>query len=387
MGPVHILVVDDEPDLELLIRQKFRRHIRSNDWSFAFAGDGVEALDQLQRNPDIDIVLTDINMPRMDGLTLLTRVGQFDRPIRTVVVSAYGDMQNIRTAMNRGAFDFVTKPIDFDDLETTINKTWAEVEAYRRATEGQRQLIALQRELEVARRIQEAVLVREFPVRSDLELYAFMTPAREVGGDFYDFFSLQDGRLGFAIADVSGKGVSAALFMAVSRTLLEGLALQTDGPAECIRSMNRLLTPRSLPNMFVTVFYGILDPATGTLEYCNAGHNTPFIIHSDGSTELLPNTNSIAVSLMRDFEYGGRTFTLQPGDSILLYTDGVTEAMNEDREEFTIERLQELLGEHPGLSAPALIRAVIRSVTEFTGGVAQSDDITLLALRYQGVGA
>ncbi len=126
-----ILVVDDEPDLEMLVTQKFRRRIRNGELSFRFAHDGQEALDVLRAEPDIDMVLSDINMPRMDGLTLLNQLQSLSHLLRAVIVSAYGDMQNIRTAMNRGAFDFVTKPIDFDDLEATINKTLADLTALR----------------------------------------------------------------------------------------------------------------------------------------------------------------------------------------------------------------------------------------------------------------
>lgn len=133
MRATKILVVDDEPDLELLVTQKFRRHIRNGEYAFLFARDGEEALSLLGAEPDIDVVLSDINMPRMDGLTLLTRLQELSSLLRTVVVSAYGDMKNIRTAMNRGAFDFVTKPIDFDDLETTISKTISDLEALREA--------------------------------------------------------------------------------------------------------------------------------------------------------------------------------------------------------------------------------------------------------------
>jgi adenylate cyclase len=137
-----ILVVDDEPDLELLVTQKFRRRIRNGDYAFLFARDGEEALGLLEKEPDVDVVLSDINMPRMDGLTLLERLQSLSSMLRTVIVSAYGDMKNIRTAMNRGAFDFVTKPIDFEDLDTTITKTIADLralrEAYRLQAEAER---------------------------------------------------------------------------------------------------------------------------------------------------------------------------------------------------------------------------------------------------------
>jgi sigma-B regulation protein RsbU (phosphoserine phosphatase) len=169
-----ILVVDDEPALELLIRQKFRNQIRSNELAFSFAGDGEEALDQLRDHPDIGIVLTDINMPRMDGLTLLVKLRDLDRTVRAVVVSAYGDLKNIRTAMNRGAFDFVTKPIDFTDLETTIRKSIGDLHVYLEAETAHALLATIQKELDIARRIQETALPKDYPQDPNLDVYGFM---------------------------------------------------------------------------------------------------------------------------------------------------------------------------------------------------------------------
>jgi len=126
--PIKILFVDDELDLEFLICQKFKKNIRTEGWQLFFAHNGVEALEQLKEHPDLDMVVTDLNMPEMDGLTLLSRLNQIDLPLKTIVISAYGDMKNIRNAMNLGAFDFLTKPIDFQDLEITIKKTLRDVQ-------------------------------------------------------------------------------------------------------------------------------------------------------------------------------------------------------------------------------------------------------------------
>ena len=158
-----ILVVDDEPDLEVLVRQKFRRQVREGRFDLVFAHNGAEALEVLARDASINIVLSDINMPVMDGLTLLGKLTELDRILKAVIVSAYGDMQNIRIAMNRGAFDFVTKPIDFEDLEITINRTLDEILALKRSLQDRAQLNALQQELSIAARIQQSILPRVFP--------------------------------------------------------------------------------------------------------------------------------------------------------------------------------------------------------------------------------
>src|SRR4051794_9335811 len=186
-----ILVVDDEPDVELLIKQRFRRKIREGEFEFEFALNGEDALEKLSADHSIDIVMSDINMPVMDGLTLLTQLSSLDRVLRTVMVSAYGDMQNIRIAMNRGAYDFLTKPIDFEDFETTIHKTIQEIKGVREGHQARKQLTEIENELGAASRIQKSMLPRSFPPfpdRKEFEVYAEMAAARSVGGDFFDFF-------------------------------------------------------------------------------------------------------------------------------------------------------------------------------------------------------
>ncbi len=376
-----ILVVDDEPALELLIRQKFRKQIRANELSFSFAGDGLEALEKLKDDPAIGVVLTDINMPRMDGLTLLENLREVDRTIRAIVVSAYGDLKNIRTAMNRGAFDFVTKPIDFTDLETTMQKSLDDLRLYVEAAVAREQLATIQKELDVARRIQEAGLPKSFPDDDLTDLYAFMIPAREVGGDFFDFFDIDDSRLGFVVGDVSGKGVSAAMLMTVSRTLLRAIALREPDPAAAITQLNRLLYPETVAEMFVTVFYGVMNRQTGTVTYCNAGHNTPYVVRSNANIEQVPRSGGIGVCLMKEFEYASATVTLGPGDTFVAYTDGVTEAMDGGGHQFGDERLITLLEACQGDTPNQVIRKIVRAVSEYSGDAPQSDDITALALR------
>ncbi len=158
-----ILVVDDEPDLELLINQRFRKEIRENNLKFVFAGNGQEALAKLGTNGETDVVLTDINMPVMDGLTLLSNLGKEYPLLKSVIVSAYGDMANIRTALNRGAFDFITKPIDFSDLAITLEKSIREAMVRKQAEADRDRVVAFKKELDVARRIQESIVPRQFP--------------------------------------------------------------------------------------------------------------------------------------------------------------------------------------------------------------------------------
>jgi sigma-B regulation protein RsbU (phosphoserine phosphatase) len=381
-----ILIVDDEPDLELLVRQKFRRHIREGKFEFSFAGNGQEALDKLDQDKEIDLVLSDINMPVMDGLTFLARLDGIERLLKAVIVSAYGDMQNIRTAMNRGAFDFVTKPIDFEDLEITINKTVQAISLLKQAERERAQLISIQQELTVAARIQLSILPRSFPPfpeRKDFEIFAEILPAKEVGGDFYDFFLIDNDRLGIVIGDVSGKGVPAAILMAVTRTLLHATALKKSSPNDCMDYVNDILVGQSDPSMFVTVFYGILNTRTGELEYCIAGHNPPYVF-SDGSVRALEVPPGRILGVVPNSSYRTHRTQLKAGDAVLLYTDGVTEAINASDSFFSEERLVEWFQRSGGLPVEEVVSGLVEEVQAFSGGHPQADDVTVLAIRYLG---
>ncbi|HEY6435022.1 MAG TPA: SpoIIE family protein phosphatase [Ignavibacteriaceae bacterium] len=381
-----ILVVDDEPDLQELIKQKFRNKIKANEYEFHFAINGAEALEKIVNDTTIDLVLTDINMPVMDGLTLLSKINELNNKLlKSVIVSAYGDMENIRTAMNRGAYDFITKPIDLKDLEITIEKSLKEIDLYKQALVSHNKLVAFQQELNIATVIQTSILPKTFPPfpdRKEFDIYAKMLPAKEVGGDLYDFFLIDKYRLGVVIGDVSGKGIAAALLMAVCKTLLKATAYK-GMPADSILSeVNNILFEESPSNMFVTVFYGVLDTRSGTFEYSNGGHNSPYLISTDGKVQSLSDIGGMLIGAMKDVEYQSNVIMLKPGESIFFYTDGVTEAFNKDNEEFQESRLVEILNNQNNLSANDLVHHVFKNVQSFTNGVEQSDDITCLALKY-----
>ena len=365
---VKILSVDDELDLEVLLTQYFRRQIRKGEYEFAFAHNGLEALQKLLETPDFDIILSDINMPEMDGLTLLAKVNELKNPaMKCIMVSAYGDMDNIRSAMNKGAFDFATKPIDLDDLSRTIEKAIEQVRYIRESQQEHNQLESIKNDLAIAGEIQQTILPRSFPPFPELtevvDIYASMTPAKDVGGDFYDFFQIDDERIGLVIADVSGKGVPASLFMAVSRTLLRATALRGVSSAECLTYANKLLCKESLDSMFVTVFYGIYHYKTGMMDYTNAGHNPPYLLRGGRTVECLPVASNFVVGVFDDIEFESNTLTFGIGDTLLLYTDGVTEAFNDKREQFSESNLQDILASmHESSSAKEVVTSVLQSV-------------------------
>ena len=383
---IKILSVDDEPDLEVLLSHYFRRKIRKGEYEFTFAHNGLEALKLMVEHPDFDIVLSDINMPEMDGLTLLSKINELRNPAqKCIMVSAYGDMKNIRTAMNRGAFDFATKPIDMEDLSLTIEKAVEEVNYIKQTQREHLQLESIQSDLAVAGEIQKAILPCRFPpfpeIKS-LDIYASMTPAKEIGGDFYDFFRLDEDRIGLVIADVSGKGVPAALFMAVSNTLLRSIALTKDNSRECIEELNRLICRVNVNSMFVTVFYGILNHRTGELDYTNGGHNPAYILRGkNGELERLGRFPNLVVGGFEDFSYKSESAQLNPGDSLFLYTDGITEAFDAKEQPFGDERLEDSLVELYHDDAKTIIEGVYADLGEFIGDRTQSDDITMLVVK------
>ena len=383
---IKILSVDDETDLELLLSQYFRRKIRNGEYEFFFAHNGLEAIQVLLKRPDISIILSDINMPEMDGLTLLAKINEMRIPsLKCIMVSAYGDMDNIRQAMNGGAFDFATKPIDLDDLQRTIDKAVEQIEYIRSAQKEHVQLVDIQTDLSVAREIQHAILPRTFdlklPDADNVNIYASMLAAKDVGGDFYDFFPIDDHRIAFTIADVSGKGVPAAIFMAVSRTLIKATGIQDKPTNECMSTVNNILCDESVGSMFVTVFYGIYDLQTGQITFTNAGHNPPYILKADGQVEVVKSPCNLVLGAVPDMPFSCDTMKLEPGDTLYMFTDGVTEAENKNHDQFGESRLEAALAECKGADSRHIVDTVNAKVKEFINGASQSDDITQLVIR------
>jgi phosphoserine phosphatase RsbU/P len=233
--------------------------------------------------------------------------------------------------------------------------------------------------------IQKSILPRTFPPfpdRADFEIYATTIPALEMGGDFYDFFLIDDKRLGVLIADVSGKGVPAAIFMAVSRSLIKATALASVSPSACLEHVNRLLCPDNDSAMFVTVFYGILHTETGELEFSNGGHNVPYII---GRDRLVPVgvPSGMALGIVDDARYQTSRTSLNAGETLVLYTDGVTEAMDTQNRLFSTPRFEQTLHRLSGQRPIDLLTKLVRDVQAFSSGAVQADDITLLAMQYR----
>lgn len=378
---IRILFVDDEPEFELLVRSLFRKKARKNKWTLEFALSGQEALDHLKANPDIALVLTDLNMPEMDGLTLLDRIHELNRPLKTVVVTAYSDVGNIRAAMNRGAFDFVVKPINLADLEATIWKCINEWNKAQKASGFERQLVSLQKELDVARQIQESIQPVGFAPNAAVDLYAFSMVAHEISGTFYDYFWIDETRVGFLLGDVGGKGVSAAVVMAMIQTYIKSISMQGYDPGTCMSMVNRLLVPEGFPDLSVRAIYGVFDAETGVLTHANAGYDRACVVKEGAAIE--PRLSAVASPLWKHphLVYETHSVKLLPGDVLFLYTRGVEEARNTLGKPFSMERITQILQEAHKKTPRELIRSTIRSVLEYIEDVPLKDDLTLLSLQ------
>lgn len=239
-------------------------------------------------------------------------------------------------------------------------------------------------ELQVARQIQLSIVPKMFPPfpnRDEFDIHAILEPAKEVGGDLYDFFFLNEDKLCFVVGDVSGKGVPASLFMAVTKTLLKASSHEGIEPDQVLARVNNELCADNDSGMFVTAFLGIIHIPSGHVACSNAGHNLPFILRRDGSLEKLPRTPGMALGVMEDIAYGSHEFSIGPGDTILLYTDGITEAMNRQGEMFSDQRLESILSGCVESGASEITDRVKNTVFAFADGADQSDDITVLALK------
>ena len=218
---------------------------------------------------------------------------------------------------------------------------------------------------------------------SPFDLHAFIRPAKMVGGDLYDF-ALHGQRLYFCVGDVSGKGIGSALVMALTKTLFRANLPYFEDAARLTEAVNVRLCEDTGPTIFVTAFCGFLDLSSGVLHFCNAGHDRPFILREDGSAELLQSKPGLALGVMPAFRYPLQEITLAPGEALFLYTDGVTEATSTSEELFSVDRLQEALEQNGRGTALRLIAGVTGSIEAFVGGAPQSDDLTMMCVRYRG---
>ena len=383
--PPKLLIVDDEPDLEFMVQQKFRKEIRSGKLQFVFARDGVEALEKLKGDAEIDLVVTDIRMPKMDGLALLSNLPKVRPELGAVVISAYGDMDNIRSAMSRGALDFLTKPITLEDFGITLNM-WLE-QAHQR-TENLRlvkEKERLEEQLRIARHIQQNLSPLALPEIKGFELGAWNCPCEEIGGDHYDVLSLPGGRVGLAVGDVSGHGVGAAIFAATARAYLRAVAVQYRQAGPALTQLNRVMEPDLERGQFMTLIFGVLDPDEMSFCFASAGHDPPLLYRAQSDSFEEVQTGGLPIGVFPDTQYEeAALLSCQPGDILVVCTDGVWEAGQPPKSVFGKSRLCDVTQQHHGSSAQMIAAAIADAVQSFCGPTPQEDDLTVLVAKCLG---
>jgi sigma-B regulation protein RsbU (phosphoserine phosphatase) len=382
-----LLVVDDNEDNRYTLIMRLQIEGYEN---ITTAEDGAAALALLQAH-EFDLVLLDVMMPKVDGYQVLKWLKDEGRlhNVPVIMISALNEIDSVVRCIELGAVDYLAKPFDPILLRARVG---ASLENKRLRDQVAAHLARLEDDLESARELQMGMLPTDFEklaARQGIEIFATMVPAREVGGDLYDFFQLDDGRLCFLIGDVSGKGAAAALFMARTKNVIRLIARLLRGPqgflptpAEIIAAVNQELCQDNTGMMFVTLFFGILDPATGEIGFVNAGHCVPYHLAGD---KIVPvaRCGGCALGVRSNAAYESGRLALAAGDAIFLYTDGVTEAFNKNATMFSEERLEAVLRDVAGGRPQAIIRAVSGAIRAFSDGAEQSDDITAAVIRLQ----
>jgi phosphoserine phosphatase RsbU/P len=383
-GP-RILVVDDNDDN----RYTLTLYLDLEGYSkVETAQDGEEAIARLEVDA-FDLVLLDVMMPKVDGYQVLTWIkGQPRlRDLPVIMISALNEMSSVVRCIELGAVDYLPKPFNPTLLKARLGAT---LEKKRLRDEIDEHLARLEEELNAARKLQMSMVPQSFPAPSadfPIDLHASMEPAREVGGDLYDFFMTEDGKLCFLVGDVSGKGMPAALFMARAKSLIRiatDLMRSANGtsapPADIIARVNRELCQDNGDMMFVTLFFAMLAPATGEVEFCNAGHNPPYHLNGQGAVAI-EGGKGIILGVNPKAVYATGRLSLATGEGIYLFTDGVTEANNTAEELFGEPRLEAALRAAAASGSAEIVKSVAQAVRGFVGNALPFDDITMLAIR------
>jgi len=386
MNDARILIVDDVEDNRYTLGMLLDLEGYSQ---VAQACDGAEALERLGAE-DFDLVLLDVMMPKLDGYQVLERLkaeGRLHR-IPVVMISALQEIASVVRCIELGAEDYLAKPFDPVLLKARIG---ACLEKKRLRDQVTAQLERMEAELGAARELQGSMVPTRFPAPgpgNPLEVAAILKPARELGGDLYDYFRLADGTAVVVMGDVSDKGVPAALFMAramnVLRMVASGAGAPSAGaldPGAILGRANEELVRGNDAMMFVTLFLALVDPATGALRYANAGHNLPYVLGDPAGVRPLGGAVGLPLGARPGTRYAADAAQLSPGETLFAFTDGVTEAMNAEGVAFGEARLEALLAGLRGKTPGALVSGVVAGAQAFAGDAPQSDDIAVLAVR------
>jgi phosphoserine phosphatase RsbU/P len=373
-----ILVVDDTPaniqTLSAILKEK--------GYQLSVATNGKQALQVLEKLQP-DLILLDVMMPEMDGFETCRQIKKSEalRNIPIIFLTAKTETADIVEGFEIGAVDYVAKPFNAHELLARINTHLSMDQLRRSLAEKNEELArAHKREMEMAFRVQSQLIPTSTPQIQGWEFAANWQPAREVSGDYYDFIKnnqIQE----IVIADVSGKGMPAALFMASIRSIVRAKATALLSPSETMTQANALICGDAARGMYVTVFFAELDPENGLLTYVNCGHNAPFWYRAaQNEITELPSTGSV-VGIIPGAKWEQKQIEVSKGDVVLLYTDGISEAFNEEEQEFGDERLKDILMKNAKESPAKLLSEVQTALNSFVGSAPQSDDRTIVIAK------
>jgi len=385
--PINILFVINDKALEIQVRKILVSLEVSSEWRARFVRSGSEAISILKDNSAIDIVFTEMNLPAMDGLTLLRHLQGAYVTVKSVVFLPDAEIKTIRAALNMGAFDFLLLPLDLDDFVQTFNKTLNESQLVNQAISDYDELIAMEQEMGIARQIQETVNDTKdirFNSETAIQISGRNHTGDSVSGDFFDYFFIDDNRLGFVIGDVASKGLPAAIYMAFSKTLLKSIAMQGMAPGNCLAEVNKILFLEGDPSLFIAIFYGILNIRSGKLEYCNGGHTPPLLADSNRLLNPLNNPDGMVLGVVEEVVYTTHYLILHPGNLLFLYTGGFSELTNQEGEPVFDRYIKKLFKKSNSHTPNEIIEKIYLYMSEITDKSSLRDDLTCLLMRYLG---
>ena len=372
-----VLIVDDvKANVDVLVQAL------KDDYKLSVALGGQQALDAVARSAP-DLVLLDIMMPDVDGYEVCRRLraAEATRELPIMFLSSLEDIKDKTLGFEVGGNDYLTKPFEVLEVKARV-RSLLKAKAYADAVKA-----AAERDLRIAREIQMGLLPADVSAHvtgTGLEIYAVLEPARQVGGDLYEVLRLGADRVLVAVGDVSGKGIPAALFMAVTMTLLRSMAREGKRPDEILRQLNDELLAQNPRGMFVTLQCLLFDLAARTVTCASAGHHAAIKVSPGQPPQEVFTTSGRVLGLMPSSGIDSETIALHTGETLVLFTDGVSEAFDIDQELFGEERLLALLAAAPGASARDTTLAVLDAVRRHAAGAKQSDDITVLSVRFSG---
>lgn len=378
-----LLVVEDDEFTRMILEKRLTK----NGYEVITASDGQQGWEMAQEiRPDV--IISDWMMPRMDGHELCSKIKSDEdlRSIYFILLTAKDCKDDMVEGLDAGADEYLVKPCDSKELLARVRAGERVVNLQRSLEEKnaalEKAMERINRELKVTSEIQRALLPQKLPEIPGYEFGAYYRPSTECSGDYYDLIELGDQKFGMVMADVSGHGTPAMVAMALGRSLVHQLTLQARSPAELLGLTNKLMFHHLPTSQYMTMFYGICDPKTGVIQYSSAGHNPPLLIRADGRAEFLTGCEGFPIKLISpDADYDDHEIQLQPGDKLLLYTDGIPEARNAAGELFESDRFTRAAEKAGAFGAEEALESIIDTLAEYTDGTPLEDDVTMLLIH------